>query len=288
MKYSVKEILYYVFNRLPKTIIGKYFKHNLVYAHWGRGLNNFGDCLTPFILKYYGLTPVYVPSFHKSDIILAGSILQLIPRDYKGTIIGTGGSNIVYNFPNASIKAVRGILTLNNTINNNHDKIKLGDPGLLMSYIYHNDVSKDTLIGIIPHFVDKDDPAITTIHNRNKKSTTIINVLDSPPKVIKKIKSCKYILSSSLHGLIIADTFHIPNIRFTTKRNNANYKYDDYYSSLGIESTYIQLKGDESLQELISLTSLKPVDKIQSLKEDLNQIMISYALSVKNNLRSIF
>ncbi len=64
----------------------------------GRGLNNFGDCLQPDILKHYGFTPVYVPQ-RKSDVVLAGSILQWIPSDYKGIIIGTGGDAKITTSP---------------------------------------------------------------------------------------------------------------------------------------------------------------------------------------------
>ena len=81
MKYHYSELLYFFANRLPKLIYGKYFARNLIKVHWGRGLNNFGDCLQPSILKHYGLTPVYVPSMKQADVILAGSILQLVPSD---------------------------------------------------------------------------------------------------------------------------------------------------------------------------------------------------------------
>ena len=46
------ELGFYFFCTLPRIIWGK-LHGNLVRVHWGRHLNNFGDCLTPDILKYY-------------------------------------------------------------------------------------------------------------------------------------------------------------------------------------------------------------------------------------------
>lgn len=44
------ELGFYFFCTLPRIIWGK-LHGNLVRVHWGRHLNNFGDCLTPDILK---------------------------------------------------------------------------------------------------------------------------------------------------------------------------------------------------------------------------------------------
>ena len=158
MKYSFKEIIYYIFHKCPSIILGK-INNNLVYTHWGRGLNNFGDCLSPDILKHYGKRAVYVSSNIKSNIILAGSILQWIPKDYSGIILGTGGDNYNYNFPNAKVLAVRGRLTLNNFVGIDKEQIVLGDPGLLMPFVYPKSKKeiKKYHVGIIPHFVDQNN-----------------------------------------------------------------------------------------------------------------------------------
>ncbi len=114
MNFNLKEIGYLLINRIPRTIIGKYFSHNLVKLHWGRHLRNFGNCLQPLIARHYGLLPVYVSTKSKADIIMQGSILQLIDSDYSGYILGTGGDNFKYSFPNATVMAVRGNLTKRN------------------------------------------------------------------------------------------------------------------------------------------------------------------------------
>lgn len=286
MKYQFKEILYLCFHRLPNLLIGKYLKHNLIYVHWGRGLNNFGDCLTPYILKYYGLTPVYVPNANKSDIILAGTILQWITQDYCGFIVGTGGDNQQYNFPKAQILAVRGKLTRQNIRNAKH-VIQLGDPGLLMPYVFppENKCAKYNL-GIIPHFVDKNEDFIKKWKKRFKNENVIfIDVLDSPKNVIYKIQQCEYIASSSLHGLIIADAYHIPNIRFVSRKTMPDsfydFKFDDYYSSIGTQCDYIEVTGDETIDFLIQSSTVKSIETIDSLKKNLNTIMNNVCINFK-------
>ena len=291
-RYSIKEILYYLFYRLPSIIKGKYLYHNLVKVHWGRGLNNFGDCLSPDILKHYGLTPVYVPNQMDADIILAGSILQWVNPKYKGIIIGTGGDDVQYSFNSASVLAVRGKLTHNNfRTHNDYKSVVYGDPGLLMSYVYPNIVEKKYDLGIVPHFVDWNTDCIKNLRRRFKDNPHVVFIspIGSPKYVIEQIKKCRHIISSSLHGLIIADAFHIANMRFVNRETMPtyfyDYKFDDYYSSLNIESETIDIntyiEEDDILSLLINSTTLKDVDKIESLKKTLNELMILVSKTFK-------
>lgn len=286
--YSVKEIFYYLKNCLPLIILGK-LRHNLIRVHWGRGLNNFGDCLSPYLLRHYGLTPVYVQQ-KKAEIILAGSILQWIPKDFSGYIVGTGGDDIKYEFPNAKILAVRGYKTLSN-IKNNKDII-LGDPGLLMPYVFKFKNTKEYELGIVPHFVDENSEIIVKWKNRLKNKALFINVLRDPKDVILDILRCKCIVSSSLHGLIIADAYHIPNIRFINRKTMPtyfyDYKFDDYYSSLNMECHSFEATGNESLNDLLTKVDLKPYYRIEELKENLNKLMIEVSNKFKNENTSNF
>lgn len=282
MKYSIKEILYYFFYRLPATVKGKYIYHNLVKVHWGRGMNNFGDCLSPDILKYFGLTPVFVSNILDSDIILAGSILQWISSDYKGIILGTGGDDVPYSFPKAKVLAVRGKLTHKNFERHcDNNNFFYGDPGLLMSYVYPERVEHKYELGIIPHFVDLNTEKINNLRSRYKNNPNVlfISPLGSPKDVIRNIKSCRHIVSSSLHGLIVADSFHIPNCRFVDRNTMPtsfyDYKFEDYYSSLDLDDVpCISITGDETLEELITTTTIKNVEKVEELKMRINSLML--------------
>lgn len=266
MPAQIKEVLYLLFARIPLCLLGR-FRGNLIRTHWGRGLNNFGDCLSPYILKHYGFTPVYVPQ-RRSQVVLAGTILQWLPKNYRGVILGTGGDDQPYHFPNAFIIGVRGYRTLDN-IANHTERGVVGDPGLILDRVFPAQVSKKFRIGIVPHFVDKDHEIIKLWASRFGDHCTVIDVLRSPPKVISDIKSCQYILSSSLHGLIVADAFNIPNARFVIRETMPNdfydYKFHDYYSSLESFDQVLEADGSESLDELVALTRLhtRAVKKLQ-------------------------
>ena len=255
-----KEIIYYLGVKLPAIITGK-LKGNLVYTHWGRGLNNFGDCLSPYILRHFGLTPVY-SQYLQADIMLAGSVLQLIPNEYTGIILGTGADNVPLEFPKASILGVRGKLTQSN-LYQDKNRMLLGDAGLVMCYIFPQLVPKNYALGVVMHFIDIDHRYMNEWKDRLGDTVLFINPLQKPDKVIAQIKSCRAIVSSSLHGLVIADSFNIPNIRFVIRETmpkgtgNFDYKYDDYYSAFDVEPELIEIDGNENLDFLLARVSSK-------------------------------
>lgn len=282
-KYSIKEIIYYLFHRLPYFIWGKYIKHNIVNVHWGKGLKNFGDCLQPHILKHYGLTPYFVTNNNKSDVVLCGSILQWISSNYRGYIIGTGGENKRYKFPQAKILAVRGELTKKN-LELNTDCI-LGDIGLIMPLIFNEPVDKIYNLGIVPHFTDYNNPQFRRLSNHD--DVLYIDVLQSPKEVITAIRQCRHIASSSLHGLIIAEAYHIPTLRlvsydtFTWK--DPDFKYYDHYSALGIEMVSHTITGEETIESIIEKTTLKPIGKIEQIIRNLDSVMKKFAKDILSN-----
>ena len=65
------------------------FSGNLIHAYWYNKVTNFGDMITPLLLKKYGFTPV-LTSMNKAQIVSTGSILQDLSEDYSGYIVGSG------------------------------------------------------------------------------------------------------------------------------------------------------------------------------------------------------
>ncbi len=51
------------------------------------------------------------------------------------------------------------------------------------------------------------------------------------------------------------------------------YKFEDYYSSLGIKERPLEIIGSETMDTLINATSMKPYDKIDELIESLDKQM---------------
>ena len=55
--------------------------------------------------------------------------------------------------------------------------------------------------------------------------------------LLDEICSCEQIASSSLHGLIISDSYKIPSvwIKFTDKLKGGSFKFNDYFMSIKSE-----------------------------------------------------
>lgn len=125
--------------------------------------------------------------------------------------------------------------------------IPTGDAGILAKYLLDNEkIEKRYEVGIIAHYKEKDEPLFNEMLKYYKNST-LINVQDTPINVIKKIAECNYIISSSLHGLIIADSLRVPNIHVVITNNllGDGFKFDDYYSAYGLKHNFINLKTND-------------------------------------------
>lgn len=258
------------------------FCRNSITAYWYRDIINFGDLLTPLLLKYYGFIPVFdLPM--RAQLIASGSILEHTQNEFKGIVLGSGfiEEETSMTFPKAKILAVRGKLT-RERLGPNHATVSLGDPGLLASVVTKKREKKQCMIGIIPHHADINNAAIARLAERYKKDLTVINSKQQPLDIFTQIDRCRYILSSSLHGLIVADSFSIPNAWLSAPNLiGGRFKYDDYYSALDIQvEKPIELNGNETIDQLIALTSAKPPDKIESLKISLNELWCSLKLYV--------
>lgn len=269
---KIKETFYAAFVKYPSWLLG-IIKGNVIKTHWGRSTNNFGDCLSPYILKHYGFTPIYSQTID-SDIIMAGTILQWTPQNYRGVVFGTGCDDLKIDLPHAKILGVRGKLTKNNLPENIQNSLFLGDPGLIMNKVFPEKIEKQYKLGIVPHFVDEDCEIVKNWIDKFKNQVILINVLRDAKVVIQEIKQCEYIVSSSLHGLITADSFDIPNVRFVNRKTMPtyfyDYKFDDYYSSLNSVTRTIEATGQEDINNIINQCRLHSVE-VSELQEKLDE-----------------
>lgn len=250
-------------------------RNNMVCSYWGTH-PNFGDQLTPLLLKYYGYTPVfshYEPRLFfvpKAQFVSVGTLLQGTPEDFSGVILGSGMDNVRKRFKKATILGVRGYLTKRNL--GITDDIILGDPGILVTYVYPKKLSKKWDLGIIPHLFDKGDEIVSGWEKRFGDRVKVIDVQRKPVVVIEEIKRCRNIVSSSLHGLVVADAFAIPNKRFVIRKNypkKYDFKFFDYYSALDVEHSYIEVTGKEMIDIFLSVVSDEG-HKVMYLKEKLH------------------
>jgi pyruvyltransferase len=157
----------------------------------------------------------------------------------------------------------------------------IGDPGLIISDILPYAKSNQYKLGIIPHESEILDNRLNLI-KLNQENILIISPRRKNPKdVLKDIVSCEYIVSSSLHGLIVADSYNIPNGRIKLNDlnnldNSIDYKFKDYYSSLGEELKTLNITGKEKIEELISICRMPPASKISVIKSNLDNMFRNF------------
>lgn len=259
---------------LPKAII----KKNGLISYWG--FKNFGDLLTPFFLKELGFTPIHAPRVSFAKFVCVGSILDSINESFSGVILGSGFLNDKRpkKLPNATVLAVRGKLT--KQLLGLDGEIQLGDSGLILSKFIHKRPEKKYKLGIVPHYSDKADTRIQSFIKEFSKDTLFIDVYQDPVTVFNQIAMCEHIASSSLHGLVLADSLDIPNLwlSFSDLLGNGTFKFDDYYSAFDEERTPYVPSGNESSGELISLMNLPP-KKVPEVSEGLYQQLIAWKQS---------
>lgn len=109
-----------------------------------------------------------------------------------------------------------------------------GDPGILLPHFLALDEEPVCEIGVVPHFVDYEDAVRLFSFD---PSVRVINVLDEMSAVVKRIVECRAIISSSLHGIIVANAFGRPALRalFSDRIKGDGVKYLDYSHSVSPE-----------------------------------------------------
>lgn len=237
------------------------------------GKENFGDMITPFILeKIFGYKTEWTP-VKRCDLACVGSILGVLQDHSKGKRIKVWGSGFIQDGPNNNNEdldfyAVRGPLTLKRIHANRH--VALGDPGLLANLVFKKSPRKTHKIGVVAHYVDLESPILKKI--KDNRDILVISPLQDPQKVASDITSCEIIFSSSLHGLIFADSFSVPNywLPLSKKVIGGSYKFTDYCMVTQrelVKKLPSILFNDDEIEDAIK--SYKPVRNLNKIQRDL-------------------
>lgn len=199
--------------------------------------NNVGDAINPYLIsKITGKKAFEVKSNAVTHILGIGSIMHQARS--KSIVWGSGimHPNTIINKKfsrTMEILAVRGLNTKELLIAKglNLENIPLGDPALLMPFFYTPNATKRFMIGIVPHYVDQDTPAIEKL--TMLPGVTVIDVSSPPEEFVDKLCECEIVVSSSLHGLILSDAYQIPNIWVILSNDisGGDYKFLDYYTT---------------------------------------------------------
>lgn len=209
---------------------------------WG----NFGDELSPLVVTYITGCDVRWARVRDADLMAIGSILDSLAltkvahfwtryrwRKTPLAIWGTGVMRETFDYPanNLNVLALRGPMSAARL--HLKETNVYGDPGLFASELVPHSPRMYQL-GIVPHISER-TYEVTKQFCAAFPKALIIDVRKHPIDVLKDISSCDMILSSSLHGLVVADSYSIPNawVRFSDKVLGSGFKFQDYAAGIG-------------------------------------------------------
>lgn len=195
---------------------------------------NFGDLLSPWLVEKMTGKEVAVADRSKPHYLVIGSIINQGTENsvvWGSGTYGTEGKSEVN--ADARYTAVRGPLTRAKLSASKGFGIRVpavyGDPALLLPLYYMPKVKITHEYGVVVRWSErkwaeaKYGPGVKMID----LSRTDID------GVISDLLSCRKIISSSLHGLIVADAYGVPNAWLASDSpRGGEYKFHDYFASV--------------------------------------------------------
>ncbi|RDC54269.1 polysaccharide pyruvyl transferase family protein [Pedobacter chinensis] len=185
-----------------------------------------------------------------------GSVIHAAKSDM--VIWGSGIRNSQTHPPhvNFDIRAVRGPLTRRRMMDNGFECPEIyGDPALLMPIFYNPKIEKRYDYTIIPHYYKEDD---IPSQYRDKMISTFTSDWKG---FIDRIVASEYVISSSLHGLILAEVYGVPAILYDVE--NDVFKYEDYFQGTGRTNIPIAESLEFAIQNRPATVPIPNIEKNQ-------------------------
>lgn len=106
-----------------------------------------------------------------------------------------------------------------------------GDPAILMPMIYSSNLEKKYPCSIILHHSSEIRKNISELCNSGLHYIEIKTI--NYKHFIDQLIQSDMIISSALHGIILAESYGIPTIYLKDNKINQDFKFNDYYSGTG-------------------------------------------------------
>ncbi|MBL5824660.1 polysaccharide pyruvyl transferase family protein [Serratia fonticola] len=224
------------------------------------GEHNAGDHLAKIIVKQM-LTlkdkEILEKKTNKNKLLSIGSVMHFAKTGDSiwGTGINGKVNEALLRFSSLDVRAVRGPLTREFLLNRGIFVPEIyGDPGLLLPFFFSKELltkdmecSKDFIV--IPHMNEDFD-------DYKEYKEYVCSPRQGAISFTRNIVSSKFVISGSLHGVIIAEAYGIPAIFLDNNSGESRFKYDDYYYGSG-RSHYPIAK---SVKEALSMTPAETID----------------------------
>lgn len=206
---------------------------------WSRGGDNFGDYIGPYIFrKMTGVMPVFARAAladrTNPAYFTCGSIIEKVTKADACIVWGSGRYIWHGRFARPLLAtAVRGPLTLESFYRANYPAPDvLGDPGLCVPMFFQPRIEKSHRIGFIPHLSE----LAYWSAQKLGKDVSLISPSGTVEGVVSSILSAERIVSSSLHGVVLAHAYGVPAtwVYPTTRRLvGGGLKFADYFGAVG-------------------------------------------------------
>jgi pyruvyltransferase len=241
---------------------------------------NFGDALAPLLLQHFAGIQTTWSEPDDCDIVTIGSPLDMLPQaGWRGTVVGSGKlmAETEIDLTAAVVLGLRGPLTLRDVKVSSTDaaNVVIGDPGLLAKELVNAERNQHHL-GCVPHCSDTElfDREVALARHGHYPEPILIDPAGNPLEVVQTIGSCRKIITSSLHGIIVADAFGIPRRAemfaemTTNKWQGGDFKFLDYGESIGQPIEWGTLQ--EAPQHQIERMQYAMFDMFTSLKRSVS------------------
>ncbi|WP_347175246.1 polysaccharide pyruvyl transferase family protein [Polaribacter uvawellassae] len=222
---------------------------------------NFGDLLSKYIVEkisnkkviHVDPTNRWVRNLGIKHYLAIGSIINKATK--KSIVWGSGIIKKDQNIRESNFVAVRGPKTSKRIEELGYETTYIyGDPGILSNLFYRKEIKKKYKYGIIPHYVDYKE--IKKKYSKNNSTLVIDLMCSNVEDIFEKVKSCEFVFTTSLHGVIISHCFNIPAlwIKFSDKLAGDNVKFYDYFESVGLQYPIVEFSSSTyELEDLINV-----------------------------------
>lgn len=268
---TIGKVISYLNRNNQSLANGNKAKKNQVNIEWWSTAVNIGDTLSPVICEYMlkkeGIDINRIQKKTK-HLYAVGSVIGRMKFD--ATIWGSGVLHMSRirdiiarrKLVKYDIRALRGPFSRDVMKAAGYDVSNccLGDPGMLMPFVYTPEhVEKKYRYSVIPHHRLEDYKLDTGDH--------LISVhTDDYKKFITELLETEIVISSSLHGIILAESYGVPAIFLLEGKNVEQQliKYLDYYYSTG----RYNVKIARSVEEAKAMTPMELPD-LREMQENL-------------------
>ena len=213
------------------------FRRGVILEWWNKK-TNIGDQLSPLIVGFMRerlrLSDMPAKSLRRIHLMALGSLIGM--RRFDAVIWGSGihcqetAENVArrQNYVHYDVRIVRGPVTAEILKKAGYEVPDVyGDPAVLMPLIYESPVrEKKYPVSVIPHVGTPAALLPEGVH-------VIRTETDDYRAFIDEIVSSERIISSSLHGIILAEAYGVPAVFCAEGMENEKMKFTDWYAATG-------------------------------------------------------